>query len=300
MNTSDIINGPFCPYLGWSLRWTSNNTMLLHMYSSIKVGGVGKPETLSIVGNTLIEKNIKSGQCIQVNPVDVMDFLIENWKKISSPYIKNYYYDGVIDFNNIGLDFKLICHDNTITVETPVGKTENPESETLMVVESLLFLGQTIAENLEICGDVVHLTRWQDVRRYDIVPPVCADSYDSKVDMKWLNQSLEWFSKFYNIKVPLLKKILLYPDIIQEAFVFLKDQKDEAKRFEGFTLYKQNKLPTSSKMSDLARRIMDAKITIGVPMEEDWMNLRLSAGLIELRNYIFYSRFPAINYELPG
>ena len=290
----DIISGPFCPYLGWSLRWTDNN---IYLFLLTKIN----KEYYHICGNSLSLNNLKKNECFEMSPLILLDFLIENWKSIASPYIKNSNFSGIVDFNKIGIDVNLIINNKTIIVSTSQGNSKNPYSETLMIVESLAKLGDTLAEGLNLLGYDIYKQNWDNVRKYDFIPPVFneEDLQTNKLEED-IEKTLLWYANFYNLKPGLLKKIILYDFIMQEAYCFLHEEYTvEPKKYEGFYKYKNNSLMSSKELSLLAKKILLKKKELGLECESEWLNNYLISGLYNLRSKIFYSQWPDICYSCP-
>lgn len=288
----DIISGPFCPYLGWSLRWKSNN---IYLFLLSKV----KEEYVKICGDSLSIRNINKKECFETSPLDLLVFLTRNWKFIASPYIKNNNFSGVVNFNEIGINLKLLIHNKIIIVSTVDGNSNNPYAETLMIVESLAKLGNVLADGLDLLGYNTYKQNWDNVRKYDFIPPILNEMHsEEKVSEDDIENALLWYSNFYNIKPSILKKIILYDFIMQEAYCFLHDEYTvEPKKHEGFLKYKNDTLISSKDLSLLAKKILIKKKDLGLENDDEWLNNYLIAGLYDLRSKIFYSQWPDICYS---
>jgi hypothetical protein len=250
---------------------------------------------------------------IPIAATDLLRFFVEKWDVLVSHFmIVHHEIDAVIDVSS-GINrsdlptFKIHVLNGDMVLISGSDKIHT-KSESLMMAESLSYIGQEIAKGLELRGlnyDLVEA--WRLARSRDIIPPVSGDEWAldfNYIDQNIINERANYSAKMLKIPVMSYTKSAIfekaYHALWHRNLVATGEKNHEIGHMDGLRLEKIGLLPDDTALDAISKAAFIADSHFTAKREdqetyENWATGAIADYNLDVRAAIFYHEWPHKN-----
>ncbi len=280
--TTEHAHAPYCPAFQWRFAWSSGEVIEI----GVRVEGRwvwGGPEPVAVSG------------------IALLSFLASQWPVLMGDFL-------AVPVNNHALvDFGLgVGHPDLPRLQIEVDgrcytiRTESfevsPGSETLMVAESLVVLGEALAIGLaerEIGADAVGA--WMSARSLDDLPPVDMEDFEEEVSPEFVDEAVAYYARRLGMSPEIYRRATLWESAYHVLHYTGQKTGPESLPMDGLWSVVMGTLPSGDVVDDMVARAIPLDVTGNFAAPDGfarWVQIKLLEQNLNVRAHLFYRGWP--------